>query len=398
MQKLLKPFLFVKTKTGYSIFTIVVVTLFSVGIFYEAAKAEVVVAEDGEVQVIKTHISTVGELMDDLGIDIGENDELSHKIGTKIVDGMKINLVVARDVVVVVDGEVEEYITTAETVGEFLEEKNFQLTRYDEVSHSNMHAIDQDLQIDIAVAYPILVIEGKEALELWTTGGTVEEILEDNSITYTELDKIEPALQTEIEEDTEITITHVEKELEEIEEAIPFNTVEKQDESLNKGSKKTLTDGKDGKVAKTYEVTFENGEEVEREVVAEEVIAESVDQVVAIGTKVVQAQVAATNKSVEPAVAGTVYTMEATAYSPYCTGCSGISASGKDLRVSPMPRVIAVDPSVIPLGSKVWVEGYGEAIAADKGGAIKGYKVDVLLPKSQVYQWGRKSVQVKVLD
>ena len=43
-------------------------------------------------------------------------------------------------------------------------------------------------------------------------------------------------------------------------------------------------------------------------------------------------------------------------------------------------KLIAVDPSVIPLGSKVWVEGYGVAIAGDTGGAIKGNKIDVLMP------------------
>ncbi|MER2000065.1 MAG: LysM peptidoglycan-binding domain-containing protein, partial [Lysinibacillus sp.] len=59
------------------------------------------------------------------------------------------------------------------------------------------------------------------------------------------------------------------------------------------------------------------------------------------------------------------FTMEATAYTAYCTGCSGITANGTNLRANPSLKVVAVDPSVIPLGTKVWVEGYGEAIAAD---------------------------------
>lgn len=398
MQMLLKPLLFVRTKTGYSIFTIVVVALFSVWVFYEATKAEVVVAEDGDVQVVKTHVDTVGELMDDLGINIGENDKLSHKVNTKVVDGMKIDLNIARDVVVVIDGEIEEYITTAQTVGEFFEEKNIQLSRYDDVSHSNMHTIDQNLQIDIVRAYAVEVKHGADTLTLWTTGGTVEEILSDNEITYTDLDKIEPTLKSKITEETSITIIQVEKELEEVEETIAFKTVEQKDANLNKGSKKTLTDGVNGKALKVYEVIFENGEEVAREVVSEDIITKSVDQVIAVGTKVAEKQVAAKNKAAEPAVAGVEYTMEATAYSPYCNGCSGISASGMDLRVDPMPRVVAVDPSIIPLGSKVWVEGYGEAIAADTGGSIKGHKLDVLLPKGETMQWGRKNVKVKVLD
>lgn len=92
-------------------------------------------------------------------------------------------------------------------------------------------------------------------------------------------------------------------------------------------------------------------------------------------------------------------TMEATAYTAYCTGCSGVTANGTDLRANPGLKVIAVDPRVIPLGTKVWVEGYGEAIAADTGGAIKGNKIDVYVPTNdQAYAWGRKSVTVKILN
>ncbi|WP_249671310.1 3D domain-containing protein, partial [Bacillus thuringiensis] len=59
---------------------------------------------------------------------------------------------------------------------------------------------------------------------------------------------------------------------------------------------------------------------------------------------------------------GKTLTMRETAYTAYCEGCSGITAYGTDIRSNPNLKVIAVDPRVIPLGTKVWVEGYGEAI------------------------------------
>lgn len=96
---------------------------------------------------------------------------------------------------------------------------------------------------------------------------------------------------------------------------------------------------------------------------------------------------------------GQTYTMRATAYTAYCTGCSGITANGTDLRSNPNQKVIAVDPRVIPLGTKVWVEGYGEAIAADTGGAIKGNKIDVFIPTDgQARNWGVRTVSVKILN
>lgn len=89
--------------------------------------------------------------------------------------------------------------------------------------------------------------------------------------------------------------------------------------------------------------------------------------------------------------------VEATAYTAYCAGCSGTTATGIDLRSNPGVKVIAVDPRIIPLGSKVWVEGYGHAVAGDTGGAIKGNKVDLFMPsKTSANQWGRKKVQIKV--
>jgi len=92
-------------------------------------------------------------------------------------------------------------------------------------------------------------------------------------------------------------------------------------------------------------------------------------------------------------------TMTATAYTAYCTGCSGTTYTGIDLRSNPNQKVIAVDPNVIPLGSRVWVEGYGEAIAGDIGSAIKGNIIDVFIEHQQdALNWGRKTVNIKILE
>lgn len=96
---------------------------------------------------------------------------------------------------------------------------------------------------------------------------------------------------------------------------------------------------------------------------------------------------------------GKTLTVSATAYTAKCAGCSGITATGVDLNKNPNAKVIAVDPNVIPLGSKVYVEGYGEAIAADTGGAIKGNKIDIHVPtKDEAYNWGIRNVKVTIMD
>ncbi|WP_169817416.1 3D domain-containing protein [Caryophanon tenue] len=116
--------------------------------------------------------------------------------------------------------------------------------------------------------------------------------------------------------------------------------------------------------------------------------------------KVVTTKKAATSTPSNKAAATKSYKtikVSATAYTAYCSGCSGITATGINLKKNPNKKVIAVDPRVIPLGSKVWVEGYGEAIAGDTGGAIKGNKIDVFLPTTKkALNWGRRTVTVKV--
>lgn len=92
------------------------------------------------------------------------------------------------------------------------------------------------------------------------------------------------------------------------------------------------------------------------------------------------------------------FTVSASAYTANCNGCSGITSTGINLKRNPDAKVIAVDPSIIPLGTKVYVEGYGYAVAGDTGGSIKGNKIDVFFPtKNEAYKWGRKDVKIKVL-
>lgn len=92
-------------------------------------------------------------------------------------------------------------------------------------------------------------------------------------------------------------------------------------------------------------------------------------------------------------------TVKATAYTASCKSCSGITATGLNLKKNPNVKAISVDPKVIPLGTKVYVEGYGEAIAADTGGAIRGKKIDVFMPsKSKALGWGVKTVKVKIYN
>src|SRR5690625_2200661 len=428
MQKLLKPLMTARSKSIYSVFSVMVVTIFSTWAVFDGMKTEVVFAADGQEQTVKTDTDTVGELLDDLGIEVGKHDELSHGEKATIEDGMTIELDSADKILLTIDGDTEEYHTTAKTVGEFFREEDLTFSKHDEISHTNIEILHDNIEIKVDTAFPVVVKDGTEKKKLWTTGGTVKELLEENDISFKKKDEVKPGLDKKVKKDMEVSIVHIKTDDEEVEESIPFETVEEDDESLEKGETRTVTEGKEGIVLKTFEITYENGKEVDREVVDEEVIEEGQNEVIAIGTKeevVIEettsndntnqtatkpksnntkkeskdSNASDTQSSSEPS-SSKVLTMEATAYGPDCSGCSGVSATGMNLKSSPAPKVIAVDPSVIPLGSRVWVEGYGEAIAGDTGGAIKGNKIDVLFPTEAeaASKWGRRTVQVKILD
>ncbi|MBE0429076.1 MAG: hypothetical protein IBX61_04300 [Thermoleophilia bacterium] len=88
-----------------------------------------------------------------------------------------------------------------------------------------------------------------------------------------------------------------------------------------------------------------------------------------------------------PPSGGGTHNMTATAYCLQGTTATGMQAGR---------GVIAVDPGVIRLGSRVHVSGYGDAIAADTGGAIRGNKIDVWLPCGEAIAWGVRTVTVTV--
>ena len=123
-----------------------------------------------------------------------------------------------------------------------------------------------------------------------------------------------------------------------------------------------------------------------------------IDQVLNISADEATAQEEEQSEKEEPEVVKT-FKVTATAFTANCKGCSGVTSTGINLKKNPNAKIIAVDPKIIPLGTKVWVEGYGEAIAADKGGSIKGNKIDVFMSSTKkATNWGRRTVTVKILE
>jgi uncharacterized protein YabE (DUF348 family) len=368
----------------------------ALGIFmYEGTKKTVALTLDGQEKVVKTHAGTIQELFNDLNISLRSEDYLSLAADTKVKNDLAIVWKPAKQVEVIQDQETKTYWTSADTVQDFLKEQNIVLNKHDQLNLNPDAKLKKDMKIAIQRAFPLKLLVGGKKQDVWSTSTTVADFLSQQGITLNELDRVEPELNQTVTKNAVINVIRVEKVTDVVEEPIKYAVITKNDQNLVKGKQKVVTEGQEGLLSKRYEVVLENGKEVSRKLVSEKKTREKQDKVVAMGTKVIVAQVS--RGSSEPE--GKEFYVTSTAYTASCNGCSGYTATGINLKANPNMKVIAVDPRVIPLGTKVWVEGYGYAIAADTGSAVKGYKIDVFYPsKSDAYRWGRKKVKIKILN
>ena len=367
-------------------------------VLYEGTKKPVTITLDGEKQEIYTHAKTVGDILADQKITVAKHDKVSPSLNTEIASGMAIEWKQAKKVLISVDGNQSSIWTTERLVKNILKEANIEVSEHDAVSQALDSEVGADNKIDIQRAFQLALVDGLENRQVWSTSTTVVNFLKQQGIQLNEFDRVENNLEENITPDSKITIVRVEKVTDVVEESLDFAVEKKKDSSLLKGEEQVVTEGVKGVVERTYEVVKENGKIVEKKLQSEKVIKDATTKVVAVGTKVVTASVSRGNGS-DVSTGGKSFYVEASAYTPYCNGCSGYSTTGMNLRSNPGLKLIAVDPKVIPLGSKVWVEGYGYAIAGDTGGSIHGNRIDVLVQTTQqAYSWGRKKVLIKVLD
>ncbi|MBQ8526808.1 MAG: G5 domain-containing protein [Clostridia bacterium] len=305
------------------------------------------------------------------------------------------------------NGNMTEAVSVPSTVGEFLDSKDITLGQYD-IVHPAVDTYFTDSQvIVIERVKKVILNDAGVTSEYFTTKNTVGEFLEDNGIELGFYDSIDVSIDTVLSETNSIAINRVVKTTVSVDTPIPFRTVTKESSGWEEGSSLVVKEGKTGVLTKKYEVYLTNGVETNRVEISSEVTSEPVDKQVLIGTGKKAADVVATAGA--PTNYSAVLTCTATAYDLSFQSCGkrpgdrgyGITATGTQAAYG----TVAVDPRVIPLGSKLYIETtdgsfvYGYATAADTGGAIKGNKVDLFFPSyNDCMSFGRRSVRVYILN
>ena len=288
------------------------------------------------------------------------------------------NNLVPREVSAAINGEKFEFESKAHTVEGFLEENDIEFSGGDYISQPLTAYISDGMKIEIDHATNFKITADGKTKEYRTLANTVSEALKDKNVKVGSNDIVEPGLDELLTKDMKIVIKRVKVKEETREEKIAFKTVTKDDSSLDEGTTKVVNEGVDGKVKVKYKVTYVDGVESSRSEISRETLTAAVDKVVANGTKINFDGQSYSRKLVVKAYA-------------YTGG--GTTAMGTSARVGE----IAVDPSVIPLGSEVYIEGVGARRAEDTGGNIVGNTIDIYMDtNAECISWGARYVTIYI--
>jgi len=312
-----------------------------------------------------------------------------------------------KDIIIVYDGKTIISKTIKLTVGSVLEENEINIGPYDYINlplDSELNNMKQN-EIVIKKAIPINIsLEGKETI-LMTYESTVENALKNIKLGYLQNDKVEGVnLSDKIVPNMKIKIIRVKEEISTETIKTPYKLITRENSSMNKGYKKVLREGKEGVREKTLKTIFQDGKEIAKQVIEETFISNPIDMIVEVGTilnkKTSRGDSIRYKKVLNMTATGYTASFKDTGKKPGDKGF-GITYTGTKVKKG----VIAVDPKIIPLGTRVYVESvgnssdYGYAIAADIGGAIKGNIIDLYYDTSEkANNWGRRKVKVYVLQ
>lgn len=313
----------------------------------------------------------------------------------------------SKDIKVYDNGKPMVVKTMGLDVEQALTAMNITIEPYDYISKPIQTVLDTDTMnvISIKRAVPVnLVIDG-QLKKVMSFKDTVNEVVKDNGIVMGQLDRYEGSKPGDsVEADMNIEVVRVKEEVIAEKEQIPFNILEKPNKTMSDGETKIVNAGENGVKEKYYKITYENGKTIERSFLNEEIVKAAIDQIVEYGT-VLNFK----NSRGEVVRYSEKLSVKATAYTSSFadTGKNpgdphfGITYTGIKAREG----IIAVDPKIIPLGTRVYVEvpgsapDYGFAIAGDIGSAIKGKLIDLYFDSSSlVSKWGKRNVVVYILN
>ncbi|MBI3537692.1 MAG: DUF348 domain-containing protein, partial [Chloroflexi bacterium] len=287
--------------------------------------------------------------------------------------------------------------TTAPTLGEALRQAGVVIYLGDSVTPDLGTPLAPGYQVFIRRSRAISISADGRTYQTRTRGETIADVLKDEAIELRDKDFSDPDGKTALKDNLNVTVMRVREELVTESEAIPYDTVWQADASMDIDEHQIVQSGVEGIKKRNIIMRFENGREVRRTIEKEWIDAAPVTQIFSYGTKITKRELTLPNGQVisywrKIRMLATSYTA-ATSGKTRANPTYGITASGLQAGVG----VVAIDPHVVNLRSRVYVPGYGLAIAGDTGGGIKGRRIDLGYDEWNLVLW-LTWVDVYVLD
>lgn len=325
---------------------------------------------DGVAQSLRTPYENPKDILDSANIQI-KADDLIWLDGTQARRDLLpqwtvpvSEIIIERThTVTIVDGEeTQTLVTTADTVGDALLEANIDLFLTDIVSPDLSTQLSQSTRITIDRAKPVTILVDGTTVDTRVRGETVADALSESGIALVGLDYAVPAEDMPIDSEMQIQIVRVTERIDSYEETLGYDTVFQADANMELDQRQVIQAGQTGIRRYDERVRYENGEEISREPIGEELVRAPQNEVIAYGTNIVMRPIQTPDGTKQYWRKLRVY---ATSYKPESVGGSTTTAIGMTLQKG----IIGADPTIIPYRTNMYVEGYGTGIMADTGGA-----------------------------
>ncbi len=228
--------------------------------------------------------------------------------------------------------------------------------------------------------------------QLPTAQTTVAAALKQAGVGLGPLDRVTPARTERPRDGMRIEVVHICDAMESVREPIAFDSIMTFTNSLKPGKVRVNKPGVRGEKIVHYLVRYQDGKPINRKLLGAQVVREPADQVVTIGS-------AGRYTSRGQFRSRKILKMSASAYDPGPRSCGKYATGRTSCGMKAGYGVVAIDPKVIPMHTKLYIEGYGHAVAGDRGSAIKGNRIDLgFNTYREAIRFGRKQVIVHILE
>ncbi|MDR7482200.1 MAG: 3D domain-containing protein [Armatimonadota bacterium] len=294
-------------------------------------------------------------------------------------------------VVVVTDATSRVILTWRATVDEVLTDAGVRLGPHDRVRPPRATPVASGTTLRVRRAVPVTVAVGRTQYRVLSAAETVDELLAERpgGLVVRPGDRVFPARDVALVPGALVRVVRIETRIVEEVERVRPGRVLRPDDGLPRGLMRVVQPGRPGLRLRRVAVTLADGVVIGRRDVGHVLVQPPHARIVHVGTRRMVAS--------RGEFAGKeILHMEATGYAPWTGwGVDDVTATGMRAGYG----VVAVDPRVIPLGARLYIEGYGVAIAGDTGGAIKGHRIDLGFNTArEAIRFGRRPVRVYILS